>query len=311
MKVLVTGGAGLVGRGIQSVLDAGEDEEWVFVGSKDADLRDRQETMDLFERVKPTHVVHLAAKCGGLFMNMRCPVEMFNENIAINTNVMEACRLTGVKKLVTTLSMCIFPDKVTYPIDETMLHDGICSQGLMGYAMAKRMADIQAQLYNKQYGTNFISLIPTNVFGAYDNYNLQDSHVIPALIHKCYIAKRDGTPLTIMGTGSPLRQFIYSHDIGKIIIWAVRSYADTRPLIVSVPESHEVSIKQAAEAVVKHMDFKGELIFDTTAADGQMKKTANITRLQEAMPGLAFTDFDEAMKTSVQWFIDNYETARK
>eukprot|EP00755_Sulcionema_specki_P001147 Sspe_Gene.116397::Locus_105613_Transcript_1_1_Confidence_1.000_Length_734::g.116397::m.116397/K02377/TSTA3, fcl; GDP-L-fucose synthase len=205
--VLVTGGTGLVGRAVEKEIaaQAPPQEQWVFVGSKDADLRDAKSTEAMFERVRPTHVLHLAAKVGGLFLNMRCPVEMWKENIEMNTNVMEACRKFKVEKLITALSMCIFPNEVTYPIDETMLHKGPAHEGLIGYAMAKRMVDIMNRCYHKEYGCKFTSVIPTNIFGPHDNYNLEDAHVIPALIHKCYIAKQDGTPLTIMGSGKPLR----------------------------------------------------------------------------------------------------------
>ena len=307
--VLVTGGSGLVGRAVAAEVQDAAGETWVFCCSRDADLRDRAQTFALWERVRPTHVLHLAAKVGGLFMNMRCPVEMFNDNIAINTNVMEACREHKVKKLVTTLSMCIFPDKVTYPIDETMLHDGPPSNGLVGYAQSKRMAEVLSRCYNKQYGTLYTTLIPTNVFGPHDNYNLEDAHVLPALIHKAYLAKRDGTPLTIMGTGTPLRQFIYSPDMAKVAAWAVRSYESEEPLIVSVRE--EVSIKEAALLVARAVGFEGDVVFDTTKADGQLRKTASIDRLAAALPGVAFTPFAEAIEKSAQWFVENYADARK
>eukprot|EP01060_Flectonema_neradi_P004423 TRINITY_DN1284_c7_g1_i1.p1 TRINITY_DN1284_c7_g1~~TRINITY_DN1284_c7_g1_i1.p1 ORF type:complete len:316 (+),score=68.81 TRINITY_DN1284_c7_g1_i1:56-1003(+) len=311
--ILVTGGSGLVGKAIQWAVekDAVEGEKWVFLSSKDGDLTNRKDTEAIFEKNKPTHVIHLAAKVGGLFANMRNKVGMWRDNQLMNDNVMECCRIYGVKKLVSCLSTCIFPDKTTYPIDETMLHNGIPHSSNEGYAMAKRMIDVLNRCYKDQYGCNFTSVIPTNIFGPHDNYNLEDSHVLPGLTHKCYLAKKNETPLTVMGSGTPLRQFIYSRDLAQLMIWVLRKYDSIEPIILSVPEDQEISIKQAVEGIVKAMDFKGELVFDTSKADGQFKKTANNAKLASLYPEFKFTPFDVAMKETVQWFNDNYEHARK
>ena len=311
--ILVTGGSGLVGKAIQWAVDkeAIEGEKWVFLSSKDGNLTNRQETEAIFEKFKPTHVIHLAAKVGGLFANMKNKVGMWRDNQLMNDNVMECCRIYDVKKLVSCLSTCIFPDKTTYPIDETMLHNGIPHSSNEGYAMAKRMIDVLNRCYKDQYNCNFTSVIPTNIFGPHDNYNLEDSHVLPGLTHKCYLAKKNGTPLTVMGSGTPLRQFIYSRDLAQLMIWVLRKYDSIEPIILSVPEDQEISIKQAVEGIVKAMDFNGELNFDTSKADGQFKKTANNAKLASLYPEFKFTPFDVAMKESAQWFVDNYDNSRK
>ena len=166
LVVLVTGGTGLVGKAIQDFLTTEENtpEKWIFLGSKDGDLRNRADTEAIFEKHKPTHVLHLAAKVGGLFANMKQKVEFFRENILINDNIMECCRIYKVKKLVSFLSTCIFPDKTTYPIDETMLHNGPPHASNEGYAYAKRLIDTLNRAYAEEYGCNFTAIIPTSKF---------------------------------------------------------------------------------------------------------------------------------------------------
>ncbi len=176
MRCLVTGGTGLVGKAIEEVVkgEQREGEFWYFASSKDADLRDRASARALFEKIKPTHVIHLAAMVGGLFRNLRYKVEFYRENVLINDNVMECCREFQVTKLVSCLSTCIFPDKTTYPIDETMVHNGPPHTSNEGYAYAKRMIDVMNRCYAEEYGCNYTSIIPTNIFGPHDNFRYAD-----------------------------------------------------------------------------------------------------------------------------------------
>ncbi|VDK78395.1 unnamed protein product [Cylicostephanus goldi] len=166
------------------------------------------------------------------------------------------CHEFDVAKCVSCLSTCIFPDKTTYPIDETMVHLGPPHFSNFGYSYAKRMIDVLNRAYAQDYGRKFTSVVPCNVFGPHDNYNLQSSHVIPALIHKTYIAKKEGKPLEVFGTGRPLRQFIYSLDLARLFVWVLRSYDEVEPIILSVSEEDEVSIADAVEAIVKAFDFQ-------------------------------------------------------
>jgi len=283
----------------------------VFLGSKDANLCNLDSTRAAFEKYHPTHVIHLAASVGGLFKNMRERVEMIRDNMAINDNVLLCAKDFKVVKCVSCLSTCIFPDKTTYPIDETMVHLGPPHSSNEGYAYAKRMIDVLNRAYNLEYGCNFTSVIPTNIFGPHDNYNLADSHVIPGLIHKTYIAKQNNTDLVVYGSGKPLRQFIYSLDLAKLFVWVLDNYDQLDPIILSVGEEDEISIGDVAKMIAESMDFKGKLVFDTSKADGQYKKTASNKKLKELYPGLSFTPIQDALKTSCQWFIDNYEKARK
>ncbi|EAA12379.3 AGAP008092-PA [Anopheles gambiae str. PEST] len=319
--VLVTGGTGLIGKAIETVIkeENPADERWIFVGSKDADLTDLAATREMFQKHQPTHVVHLAAMVGGLFHNMSNNLDFFRKNMLINDNILLLSHELKVKKVVSCLSTCIFPDKTSYPIDETMIHNGPPHDSNFGYSHAKRMIDVLNRAYNQQYGDMFTSVVPCNVFGPHDNFVPGVSHVIPGMIHRLHelmFVKNPDEPqesksFSVYGTGKPLRQFIYSLDLAKLFIWVLRDYNSVEPIILSVDESAEVSIAQLAESLAKAFDFKGKLEFDTTKADGQYKKTASNAKLRKHLPNFTFTDFDDAIKDTVQWYIANYEKARK
>lgn len=314
-RVLVTGGSGLVGHGIKAAWEKEQrdDEEFFWCSSKDADLKDRDSTRKMFERIQPTHVIHLAAKVGGLYGNMKANLEFFRINMAINDNVLSLSHEFKVQKVVSCLSTCIFPDKTTYPIDETMVQNGPPHTSNYGYSYAKRMIDVMNKGYNQQYGCKFTSVVPTNVFGAHDNFNLEESHVIPGLIHKLYDCTQTGgdhKPFTVWGTGKALRQFIWSEDLGRLFLWVMRDYEETEPIILSVAEEDEKSIDEAAKSVAKAYKFNGEWKYDTTRSDGQYKKTASNAKLRKYLPDFQFTPFDEAIQKSVDWFIANHDTAR-
>ncbi|KAL9558004.1 hypothetical protein MBANPS3_001104 [Mucor bainieri] len=317
--ILVTGGSGLVGEAVKWVIENDkserygkkENETWIFLSSKDGDLRKEGDVKAIFEKYKPTHVIHLAAMVGGLFKNMKYKLDFLRENMLMNDNILWQSKEYNVKKVVSCLSTCIFPDKTTYPIDETMVHNGPPHESNFGYAHGKRMIDVYNHAYHEQFGCHFTSVIPTNIFGPHDNYELEGSHVLPGLTHKCYLAKKNNTPFVVWGSGKPLRQFIYSRDLAKLFIWTLREYEEIDPIILSVGEKDEVSIKDVADSIVKAMDFQGEYAFDSTKADGQYKKTASNDKLMKYIPDFEFTPFDVAIKESVEWFVENYDTLRK
>jgi len=316
--VMVTGGSGLVGKGIEAAVAREEQsgEKWVYLTSKDGDLRDKEATRLIFEKYRPTHVIHLAARVGGLFANMKFKVEFWRDNVAINDNVLHWSKEYGVEKVVSCLSTCIFPDKTTYPIDESMIHSGPPHKSNEGYAYAKRMIDVINRCYAEEYGCKFTSVVPTNIFGPHDNFSIEDGHVLPGLMHKCLKAKQqlargEAADFTIWGSGTPLRQFIYSEDLGALMVWVMRQYDSCDPIILSVPESAEVSIKDAAMAVVDGMGYKGKITFDSSKSDGQFKKTACNDKLMSLHPTFQFTPFAEAVRKTCEWFETNYETARK
>ncbi|KAI1278763.1 GDP-L-fucose synthase [Halotydeus destructor] len=332
--VLVTGGTGLVGRAIEHVASASDDYgdlEFIFAGSKDGDLSDLAQTNELFEKYKPTYVVHLAALVGGLFANMSRNLDFFRKNMAINDNVLATAHRHGVKKVVSCLSTCIFPDKTTYPIDETMVHLGPPHDSNFGYSYAKRMIDVMNKGYRDHYKTKnlpesetpiFTSIVPTNVYGPHDNFNINDSHVIPGLLHKAYLAtkaaKEQGlseATLTLCGTGKPRRQFIYSHDLAKLILWVLRNYRECEPIILSVDDKDEISIGEAGQAIVDSFSrlfgIKFSVKYDTSMADGQFKKTASNAKLRSYVPDFEFTPFSKGIDATATWFFENYDHVRK
>ncbi|KAK4879262.1 hypothetical protein RN001_007408 [Aquatica leii] len=311
--IIVTGGSGLVGKAIETIVTAegSEGEKWIFLSSQDGDLCDYKATEAIFKKHEPTHVIHLAAMVGGLFHNLSHKLDFLLNNLRINDNVLQLSFETGVKKVVSCLSACTFPDKISYPIDETMLHDGPPHPSNFGYSYAKRFIDVANHAYNEQHGCMFTSVIPCNVFGPHDNFNLESSHVIPGLIRKLYNAIEKGDDkFRVLGSGTPLRQFIYSLDLAKLIIWVLRNYEEIDPIFLCVDEQAEVTIKQVAEEVVKSFNFKGDIVFDTTKPDGQYKKTASNTKLRNYLPDFQFTPFDIAVKETMEWFKANYKTAR-
>ena len=311
--ILVTGGSGLIGKAIQNVIkkDQREDEEYIFLSSKDANLLNKIETFAVFERYQPTHVIHLAALVGGLYAHIGHNCDFFRDNMTMNDNILEASHKLKVKKLVSCLSTCIFPDKTTYPIDETMVHNGPPHHTNFGYSYAKRMMDVLNKAYNEEHGCMFTSVVPCNIFGPHDNFNVSQGHVIPGLINKAYEAKKNGTPFEIWGTGRALRQFIYSEDLAKLFIWTMREYEEIDPIILAPDETDEVAIKDVASMILDRFDFKGEVKYLTDRPDGQLVKTASNAKLRRYLPEFQFTSTRRAIRDTVEWYIDNYENARK
>jgi GDP-L-fucose synthase len=239
-------------------------------------------------------------------------VEFYRENILINDNIMEACRIYKVQKLVSCLSTCIFPDETTYPIDETMIHNGPPHPSNEGYAYAKRLVDTMSRAYAEEYGCNFTSVIPTNIYGAHDNYSIQHGHVIPGLIHKCFLAKKNHTPFVIWGSGRPLRQFIHASDLAQLMVWVMREYHHPSPIILSVDEKDEVSIHDVALMIARAMDLdESQIVFDSSKADGQYQKTASNQKLRQYLPDYQFTDIQTGIQQTVDWFIAHYDSAKK
>jgi len=312
MKVLLTGAKGLVG----STLDADVRIE----GKEDVDLRNWDQTYTFFRKHKPTHIIHTAAKVGGLRANLSYMGEFFYDNLMINLNVLEAARRVNAQKVISFLSTCVFPDGLEDPLSEEDIHKGPPHSSNYGYAHAKRMLDIQAKAYNKQYGVvangsslsfgcKFINIIPTNIYGPNDNFELENSHVVPALIHKCYLAKRDNTDLHVWGSGDPLREFIHADDVGDITQLILEQYEGTGSVIVSTEK--EISIRQLVEIIIEVMDFRGRVIFNLNQPDGQLRKTSDTTRLQNFVPDYNFTPLRKGIKQTVEWFTDNYDRCRK
>ena len=300
-KILITGGNGLVGSEFKSL-------KYFKINSADCDLRN-------FDSAKLTlnndfdGIIHCAAKVGGLGGNINHKGEFFYDNIMINTNVIESARLNGVQRLVAFLSTCVFPDNIEYPLTEDKIHQGAPHYSNDAYAYAKRMADIQIRAYSEQYNLKYTSVIPCNIYGPNDNYNISNGHVIPSLIHKCYIARENNQPLMVWGSGKPLREFIYSEDVAYLADWILHNYSDSKPIILSTSE--EISIREIVEIIVDLMNFKGKVIFDSTKPDGQFRKPSDNSKLKSYLPNFKFTSIYEGLLKTINFFESNYAQVRK
>jgi len=300
MSTLITGGTGLVGSSLKN---------GIKLSSKDIDLRDWNKTITKFKNINPEKVIHCAARVGGLGGNMNHKGEFFYENIMINTNVLEACRQIGVKKVVSFLSTCVFPDDVEYPLTEKKIHLGEPHSSNYPYAYAKRMTDVQSRAYNEQYGTNYVCVIPTNIYGPNDNFSIDNGHVLPALLHKCYLAKQNNTDLKVWGSGKPLREFIYSEDVAKLTEWVLDNYKEQEPIIFST--SQEISIKDIVDIIVDKFDFRGNVVWQSDKPDGQFRKPSDNSKLLSYLPDFKFTPIEDGIEKTVEWLVNNYKEIRK
>ena len=298
-KILVTGGTGLVGSAINANVKVG----------RSYDLTNPIVCDSMFAEHNPTHVIHCAAKVGGLGGNMNYKGEYFHDNIMINTNVIESARKSGVTNLVAFLSTCVFPDDVEYPLTEKKIHLGEPHFSNYPYAYVKRMSDIQIRAYREQYGLNYTSVIPCNIYGPNDNFSLEHGHVIPMLMHKLYLAQQNNTDFVVWGSGKPLREFIFSKDVAELAEWALYNYNESEPIIFST--SNEISIKDLVDLLVKEFEFKGKVIFDDSKPDGQYRKPSDNSKLKSYLPNFQFTLIEDGLKETVKWFKENYETTRK
>lgn len=305
MKLLVTGSDGMVGYALRQFAP----NSTIFISRKDADLTDQKQTNEIFEKYKPTHVLHLAAQVGGMGANMTHPGTFFRNNILINTNVLEACKNVGTKKVLSFLSTCIFPDNAVFPLTEDQLHAGPPHDSNFGYAYAKRMLEVQSRAYKKEFGLETLNVVGTNIYGPNDNFNLQNSHVLAALIHKCFLAKQKNEDLTIWGSGKPLREFVLSDDIAKIILHLIENYDGDG--IINLSSGIENSITEVANIIADELGFSGNLIFDSTKSDGQYRKPSDNSKLKLIMSDFNFTTVNEGISKTINWFTNNYPKIRK
>ena len=301
-RILVTGSTGLVGRCFQG-------DKFIRSYHAGCDLKDPRRVDAMFNSVKPDAVIHCAAKVGGLQANMTQKGDFFYQNIMMNTNVIESARKSGVKKLISFLSTCVFPNDVEYPLSPEKIHLGKPHYSNDAYAYAKRMSDIQIQAYREQFGCEYFSVIPTNIYGPGDNYNLQNGHVVPTLIHKFYLAKKNNTPVEIWGTGKPLREFIYSEDVANLTSRLLENYSGSDPVILST--SQEVSIAELAEIIKNSINYKGKIIYQKEKPDGQFRKPSDNSVIKDLFPDFKFTPIEEGIQKSIDWFERNYREARK
>jgi GDP-L-fucose synthase len=301
-KILVTGGSGLVGRCFS-------DTRFEKISSKHGDLRDPDFISRLFEFSNYEGIIHCAAKVGGIMGNMKNPGSYFFDNITMNTNIIEAARKKGIKKMILFSSTCVFPDSVEYPLSPEKIHLGPPHESNYAYSYAKRMGIVQIKAYRQQYGLNYFSVIPSNIYGPGDSYDLEDGHVIPSLIHRMYLSKNNNEDFVVWGTGSPLREFIFSEDVAELTELLYDNYNGESPVILSTSE--EISIKDLVILIADLIGFKGKIVFDTSKPDGQFRKPSDNSIIKGFFPNFRFTPIEEGLKKSIDWFNQNYPNIRK
>jgi GDP-L-fucose synthase len=305
-RYLITGSAGMLGSSLRRLL---VNEDAVYLTREDADLTSFEATAALFRTHKPEFVIHCAAVVGGIGSNSIHSGDYFRKNILINLNVLEAARLAGVKRLISFMSTCVFPDKTEYPLKENNLHNGAPHPSNFGYAYAKRMLEVQSSAYRKEWNCDFIVAIPTNMYGPQDDFALEGGHVIPSLIHRTYLRQQEESDLLAWGTGSPLREFVYVDDIAKLTLWALENYREEEPIIFS--SGVERSIKELVEIVAEKMKFTGKIVWDSTKPDGQFRKPSDTAKLRRLRQDFQFTTLNEGIEKSVAWFKANYPNIRQ
>lgn len=276
--IYVAGSNGMVGSSIVRALRADGFEHILTRTSRELDLRDQSAVRQFFESERPAYVFLAAAKVGGILANNTYRGEFLHDNLAIQMNVIEAARLTGVTKLMFLGSSCIYPKMAPQPLKEEYLLTGLLEPTNEPYAIAKISGIKMCEAYRDQYGCNFISVMPTNLYGPNDNFDLNNSHVLPALIRKFYTARQDGTEsVEIWGTGSPKREFMHVDDLAQACLFLMKTY-DGRDFL-NVGTGEDISIKELAQMVGRIVGFEGELRFDTTKPDGTPRKLMDVSRL--------------------------------
>lgn len=312
--MIVTGCSGLLGEEILR-----NSPSSIGVNSRDCNLLSQYPCDSFFYQIKKASeasgrqidtVIHCAAKVGGVKANTDFVADFFDDNIRMNMNVLEGCKRAGVK-LVSVLSTCVYPDAlfVKYPLTEDQLHMGPPHQSNFGYAYAKRMLEVQSRAYRQQFGCNFISVIPNNLYGLNDNYHLESGHVIPALIRKFYVATlQKEESVVVWGSGRPLREFTFARDAAKIILWLAENYNNDSP--VNIGNQEQVSISDLAQIISDEIGYEGKIIFDSSKPDGQMQKPSSNQKLRDLGWNGEYTPLRDGLRETIKFFEENYPNVR-
>ena len=300
MKTVVTGGSGFLGSHLVELLEA-DGHDVHIVRSKDTDLTDMGAVARLFEEQRPDRVYHLAAEVGGIGANRDNPGRYWYANLTMGVNILEQARIHSTDKLVMVGTICSYPKFAPIPFREETLWDGYPEETNAPYGVAKKALLVGAQSYREQYGLNSIMLLPVNLYGPRDNFDLQSSHVIPALIRKMVEAQQRGeASVTLWGDGTPTREFLYVEDCARGLFMAGRDYDGAEP--VNLGTGIEITIKNLAETVAAATGFDGEIIWDTTKPNGQPRRQLDVTRARERFGFEAEVSFADGMARTVEWF---------
>jgi GDP-L-fucose synthase len=306
-RILITGSNGLVGSALRKQL--GDDH--VYHTKEEVDLLDYKKTHDYFSyHVKHSNVdtiIHCAAKVGGVQANLSDNKGFFIDNFVINNNVMETSFRNEVPNFVNLLSTCIFPEKnIEFPMKPQDVDKGKPHPSNEGYAYAKRLAGYETNTIKKVLKSNWVSVVPTNVYGIHDNFNLFGGHMIPDMIHRAYESKKNKEKMIIWGDGSQLRQVIHSDDLAKLILWSLDNWKSDYPFMAVNPNEH--SVLEISNLICENFNIsKDDILFDNTKPTGQLRKPA----ISDAPSNFEFTTLSDGIKTTIDWFIQNYDKLRK
>jgi len=301
-KVVVTGGAGFLGRHVVEKLKHLGCHDIIVPRSKDIDLRSEQAVVQLYETHRPHLVLHLAAVVGGIGANQAHPGSFFYDNLVMGVQLMEYARQFEVEKFVAIGTICAYPKFTSVPFKEDDLWDGYPEETNAPYGLAKKMLLVQAQAYRQEYNFNAIYLLPVNLYGPWDNFDLETSHVIPALIRKFIEAKNRGDDhLVLWGDGSATREFLYVDDATNGILMASEHYNDSEP--INLGSGVEISISALAEKICKQIGFEGEIRWDVGKPNGQPRRCLDVSRAKEKFGFEAQMSFDEGLQKTIDWYL--------
>jgi GDP-L-fucose synthase len=302
MTILVAGGTGLAGSAIVRELER-VNKKVIGVSSKDVDLLDRAKTFSFIKDLKPTLIIDAAAKVGGVGSNNAYPVEFLSQNLQIQSNLMDAAHEAKVEKFVFLGSSCIYPRNCAQPIKEDYLLTGELEQTNSAYAVAKIAGIELIKSYRKEYGHAWISVMPTNLYGPNDNFDLENSHVLPALIRKFVEAKRNNSPEVVLwGSGTPLREFLHVDDLAKAILICVEKYDDSQQ--INIGSGDEISIKDLGQKIANLTGFTGKVVWDANRPDGTPRKVLDSTKINKLGWKRAIT-LDQGIASTVKWYQEN------
>lgn len=304
-RILVTGATGFTGHALMKALKNSGYADVVGVGSREYDLLEQEEIRRMFREIKPEYMFHLTAYVGGILANREYPADFFYKNITFVTQVFHEAHASGVKKLLLPMCGCSYPGHAPNPIKEEDMWNGFPQPESAAYSIAKKTVLIQSAAYRKQYGFRSIVPIPGNMYGPFDNFSLQNSHVIPALLRKFYEAKKEGKKEVVCwGSGKPTRDFVYVDDVAEALVLAMEKYDSSEPINISsgVP----VTIKELVETVSKVSGYEGELVWDKSKPDGQMEKLFSVERMGKVLGYKPGTSLEEGLKKTMKWFEENY-----
>lgn len=303
-KIYVAGHRGMVGSAIYRKLIATGHTNVITRTSSELDLRNQQDVADFFESEKPEYVFLAAAKVGGIVANNTYRADFLYENLSIQNNVIHQSYKTGVKKLMFLGSSCIYPKMAPQPLKEEYLLTGLLEETNEPYALAKIAGIKMADAYRAQYGCNFISVMPTNLYGYNDNYHPQNSHVLPALIRKFYEAKVNGaTEVSIWGSGTPMREFLFADDLADACYFLMENYDE--PDFLNIGTGHDITIKELALLIKEITGFEGELTFDSEKPDGTPRKLMDVSKLH-ALGWKHKTELEEGIRLAYQDFLSKH-----